>query len=142
MPLFKRKPKPTKIASLDDLGPMIASGQPILVDLHQPNCRSCKIMDGIVNELADEYGGSAHVVKLDVTTVPGAIEEFKVRSTPTFVLIGRAPDKRSKKARRRPSDDSRPMSQRWRTSGLVKKDELVRVLESNGAARRRDDEDD
>jgi thiol-disulfide isomerase/thioredoxin len=142
MPLFSRKPKPTRITSLADLEPMIASGRPILVDLHQPNCRSCKIMDGIVNELADEYAESAHVVKVDVTTVPGAIEQFKVRSTPTFVLMGRAPDKRSKKDRRRPTGETRTMSQRWRTSCLVKKDELVRVLESNGAERRGDDDEE
>lgn len=141
MPLFKRRPKPTKIASLGELEPMIASGRPILVDLHQPNCRSCKIMDGIVNELADEYAESAHVVKVDVTTVPGAIEQFKVRSTPTFVLIGPAPDKRSKKQRRQRSGGARPATQRWRTSGLVKKDALAKVLESNGATLRTDDDD-
>lgn len=142
MGLFKRKTKPVKITSLAELEPMLESEHPVFVDLMQANCRNCKIMDGIVNELADEYSGSAHVVKIDVGLVPGAVEEFKVRSTPTFVVMGRAPVKRNKKQRRHGVDTDRPVTQRWRTSGLVKKDQLVRVLESNGAVPRSLDEDD
>ncbi len=136
MALFKRKTKPVKISSLAELEPMLETGQPVFLDLFQTSCRNCKIMDGIVNELADEYGDSAHVVKVDVGAVPGAIEQFAVRSTPTFVILGRAPVKRNKKQRREPVDADRPVTQRWRTSGLVKKDALERVLESNGARRR------
>ena len=106
------------------------------------NCGPCKVMDGIVNELAVEYGDSAHIVKVDVGKVPGAAQAFKVRSTPTFVLLGRAPAKISKKARQRaakqsdqPRKKSGQITPRWRTTGLVKKDALRGILESNGAIR-------
>ena len=97
-------------------------------------------MEGIVNELASEYGESAHVVKVDVTKVPGAAQAFGVRSTPTFVLLGSAPKKRSRKSAKK-GRSNRPNSSkqggritpRWRTQGLVRKDQLQRVLESNGA---------
>ena len=95
-------------------------------------------MDGIVNELAAEYGESAHIVKVDVTKVSGAAQTFGVRSTPTFVLVGKAAPKMSKKAARRGRQPKTPKGQvgaRWRTVGLVKKDQLQRVLESNGATR-------
>ena len=60
---------------------------------------------------------------------------FAVRSTPTFVLLGKAPQKSSKKARRNGnSPQGKRIGQRWRATGLVKKDQLTRVLESNGAS--------
>lgn len=138
MALFTRMTKPTKLDSLDDLAPMLASGKPVLLDLMQQNCGPCKIMDGIVNELAGEYGESAHIVKVDVTKVPGAAETFGVRSTPTFVLLGTATKKVSKKAQRKgkaAGADPDKITPRWRHSGMVKKDQLSRVLESNGATR-------
>jgi hypothetical protein len=52
--------------------------------------------------------------------------------------LGRAPEKKSKKKRQaaRPGEsNAKPIGQRWRTTGLVKKDQLVRLLESNGAHR-------
>jgi thioredoxin 1 len=141
MPLFSRKSKPVKMQSLAELQPMIESGKPVLLDFMQMNCRSCKIMDGIVNELAEEYGETAHIVKVDVTAVAGAAQEFKVRSTPTFILLSNAPPKTSKKAAKKAAQQSRPKGRqsqfapRFRTSGLVKKDQLQRLLESNGATR-------
>lgn len=137
MGLFRKKTKPTKLESLDDLAPMLESGKPVLLDLMQTNCQPCRVMDGIVNELAVEYGETAHIVKVDVTKVPGAAAAFAVRSTPTFVLLGTATKKVSKKAQRKgkSSKTAGGISPRWRQAGLVKKDQLSKVLESNGASR-------
>ena len=138
MGIFNKKQKPTKLQSLDELTPMLESGKPVLLDLMQVNCGPCRIMDGIVNELAAEYGESAHIVKVDVTKVPGAAGAFGVRSTPTFVLLGKSSKRVSKKAQRKgkvQSESSDTASPRWRQSGLVKKDQLSRLLESNGASR-------
>ena len=136
MGIFNKKTKAKKLTSLDELEPMLETGKPILVDLMQQNCGPCRIMDGIVNELAVEYGESVHIVKVDVTKVPGAAQTFGVRSTPTFVVLGRANKKVSKKAQRKGKAQKAPsdrISPRWRHAGLVKKDQLSRVLESNGA---------
>jgi thioredoxin 1 len=139
MGLFSKKAKATKLVSLAELEPMIDSGKPVLLDFFQLGCGPCQVMDGIVNELAGEYGDSAHIVKVDVGKVDGAAQVFNVRSTPTFVLLGRAPQKRNKKKQRR-EEQPQPGTQanvtaRWRTTGLVKKDQMARVLESNGAVR-------
>ncbi len=140
MAVFSRKPKAQRLQSLQELDPMLKSGKPVLLDFMQVGCGPCQVMDGIVNELAREYGDSAHIVKVDVGKVAGAAQAFKVRSTPTFVLLGTAPAKQSKKARQRAEKHGGPsrtksgkITPRWRTSGLVKKDDLRRVLESNGA---------
>jgi len=137
--MFKRKTKARKINSLDELQPMVASGRPVLIDFFQVGCAPCQVMDGIVNELAREYGESAHIVKVDIGRVAGAAQAYKIRSTPTTVVIARSPKKTSRKARNKAQGTkkqqaSRP-TQRFRTSGLVKKDQLARVLESNGARR-------
>ena len=136
--MFNKKPKATKLASLDELGPMLDSNRPVLIDFYQVGCAPCQVMDGIMNELAREYGDSAHIVKADIGRVPGAVQTFRIRSTPTFVLFSRAPEKTSKKARQKAARHGhdagqRKVAQRWRTSGLVKKDQLQRLLESNGA---------
>lgn len=135
--MFRRKAKPQKIHSLEDLEPLVESNKPVLINFTQVGCPSCQVMDGIANELKREYGESAHVVKVDIGKVRGAIETYKIRSTPTTVVIARAPEKTSKKARRKAqrtgqTPERRP-TQRFRASGLVKKDQLERVLASNGA---------
>lgn len=138
MGMFNKKSRAKKLTSLDELEPMLETGKPILVDLMQQNCGPCRIMDGIVNELAVEYGESVHIVKVDVTKVPGAAQTFGVRSTPTFVVLGRSNKKVSKKAQRKGKPAKAPsdrISPRWRHAGLVKKDQLSRVLESNGATK-------
>lgn len=140
MAVFSRKTKARKLQSLNELDSMLKSGKPVLLDFMQVGCGPCQVMDGIVNELANEYGDSAHIVKVDVGRVAGAAQAFKVRSTPTFVLLGTAPAKQSKKARQRAAkqggaqrNKSSRITPRWRTTGLVKKDALQKVLESNGA---------
>jgi thioredoxin 1 len=132
--IFRRRPKPMSLSSLSELEPLMEGDRPILLDFFQINCRSCKIMDGIVNELAEEYAGGAHIVKVDVGKVPGAAQTFKIRSTPTFVVLGRS-QKKSKKKKRQEDVGVAKMTPRWRTSGLVPKDQMQRVLESNGAVR-------
>ena len=136
--MFKRKTKARKIHRLDELQPMVASGRPVLISFFQVGCAPCQVMDGIVNELALEYGETAHVVKADIGRVPGAIETYKIRSTPTTVVIARPPDTTSKKAQRKTEGTTNRTARppkRWRASGLVQKDQLRRVLESNGATR-------
>ncbi|MBN2112793.1 MAG: thioredoxin family protein [Acidimicrobiia bacterium] len=136
----RKRVKPIELRRLDELKPLLADGKPVLLDLMQVNCRSCKIMDGIVNELAEEYAGSAYVVKVDVARVPEAIQAFSIKGTPTFVLLGRpAATAAKKKAKRRVEPaagtaDRGPVA-RWRASGLVRKDQMVRAMESAGAVR-------
>ena len=136
----RKRVKPLEANSLDDLKPLLAQGKPVLLDFWQPGCRNCKIMDGIVSELAEEYGDSAHVVRVDVTRVAGAAESFSVKATPTFILLGRpAAPTAKKKAKRREAPapaaaPPRPVA-RWRASGMVRKDQMTRALDGAGAVR-------
>ncbi|MEX1043708.1 MAG: thioredoxin family protein [Acidimicrobiia bacterium] len=117
MALFTKRPKPIDLDSLDQLDELVRSGKPVLVDFMQTNCQPCRTMDGIVNELAEEFAGTAIVVKANAARVPDAFFKYKVKSTPTFMLLTT-----------RPGANAHTM--RWRASGLVKKDILTKNLES------------
>jgi thioredoxin 1 len=136
--MFTKKPKARKVTSLAEIDDLSRTGKPVLVDFYQVGCAPCQVMDGIMNELAREYGSSAHVVKADISSMPDAIARYGIRSTPTMILLGRPPVKASKKAKDRSTGTKggqRPVTQRWRASGLVQKNQLTRLLESNGARR-------
>jgi hypothetical protein len=70
------------------------------------------------------------VVKANVAKLPGAVQRYKIRSTPTFVLVSTTTRQRKKN---KPNGNKAAATQRWRASGLVKKDQLRRVLEREGA---------
>ncbi|MDH3306329.1 MAG: thioredoxin family protein [Acidimicrobiia bacterium] len=122
--MFKRKKrqKAREISSMAELEELAEDGRPILIDFFQFGCSPCQVMDGIVNELANEFGESAEVVKVNVANAPDMIRPFKVQSTPTFVVV--SPMEKAKATR---------LHQRWRASGLVKKDALTKVLTDAGA---------
>jgi thiol-disulfide isomerase/thioredoxin len=136
--MFKKRPKARKIAHIGEIDELTRTGKPVLVDFYQVGCAPCQVMDGIFNELSREYGSSAHVVKADIGNMPDAVHRYKIRSTPTMVLLAPARPKKAKKGNNRHSgnlSNQRPVTQRWRASGLVKKDQLTKLLESNGAIR-------
>ncbi len=136
--MFKRKPKAPKIHTMAEIDQLAASGKPVLIDFFQVGCAPCQVMDGIMNELSREYGETAHIVKADIANMPDAMAKFKIRSTPTMVLLSTAPPKKAKKNRNRQAGTPggrRAVTQRWRASGLVPKDQLALLLENNGALR-------
>jgi thioredoxin-like negative regulator of GroEL len=95
--MFKKKPKARKLNHLGEIDELTKSGRPVLVDFYQVGCAPCQVMDGIFNELAREYGSSAHVVKADIGRMPDAVDRYKIRSTPTMVLLAPARPKKAKK---------------------------------------------
>ena len=125
----RKRIKAEQITRLDELHGYLAEGKPVLVDLWKTGCQPCRMMEGIVDELADEFADRAHVVKLDVMRVPGAIEAFGVRSTPTFVVLSRAPKPLSKKAKKKAKPATAApaptLNPRWRITGMVRKDVLA-----------------
>lgn len=116
--MFKKRTKPVRLESLDQLLGLIRGGRPVFVDFWQQNCQSCRTMDGIVNELAEEYEERAVVVKANAAEAPEAFMKFNVRGTPTFMILTHTED-----------ENSKAIHQRYRATGLVKKDVLSRNLD-------------
>lgn len=114
MAFFKRRYKAPQVTTNEQFESLLSEGKPILVDFYKYGCQPCQIMDGIVNEVAEEFHGQANVVKANLESVPELFGKFKIRATPTFVLV---------------APQGGGLHQRWRQSGLVKKDVLVGNLE-------------
>jgi thioredoxin 1 len=114
MGLFSKRVKAKRIKSEGEFDAAIAAGKPVFVDFMKDGCQPCRVMDGIVNELADEFQEQAVVLKANLAQVPDLFAKFKVKSTPTFVVLA-------------PQDNG--IHQRFRHSGLIKKDQLVGQLQ-------------
>ncbi len=114
MGIFNRRIKAKQIRSRDELEEAVATGKPVFVDFMKNDCQPCRTMDGIVNELADEFQDEAIVLKVNVSQVPELFDKFRVKATPTFIVL---------------AAQGEGVHQRFRHSGLVKKDRLVEQLE-------------
>jgi thioredoxin 1 len=82
---------------------------PVLVDFSAVWCAPCKMLDPIVEQLAQEWSGKVKVVKLDVDVNPDLAVRYQVMGVPTLMLFVNG-------------------EVRERISGYQPKDRIVRVL--------------
>jgi thioredoxin 1 len=129
---FRRRAKAINVKSIEQIDRFSEEGKPVLIDFMQFSCPACKAMDGTIDELAHEFRGSAHVLKVNIARVPGAAQRYKIKGTPTFVLFGTS-ERSQRKARRRGEEPGEKITQRFRTTGVVQKSQLHRLLVTNGA---------
>jgi thioredoxin 1 len=129
---FGRRNKAINVRSIEQIDRFKEDGKPVLIDFMQFSCPACKAMDGTIDELAHEFRDSAHVLKVNVGRVPGAAQRFKIKGTPTFVMFGSS-ERSKRKAKQRGEDPDEKITQRFRTTGVVQKNQLRRLLITNGA---------
>ena len=61
--------------------------RPVLVDFGAEWCKPCKQLDPIVDELAEEWGASVKVVKLDIDENIDTTMKYSVMGVPTLMLF-------------------------------------------------------
>jgi len=66
---------------------VIQSSQPVLVDFGAVWCGPCKMLDPIVEELAQEWGSRVKVVHIDVDHNPDIAIQFSIMGVPTLMLF-------------------------------------------------------
>ena len=66
---------------------VLSATQPVLVDFSAVWCSPCKLLDPIVEQLAQEWNGKVKVVKLDVDHNPNLAIEYQVMGVPTLMLF-------------------------------------------------------
>lgn len=66
---------------------VLESVQPVLVDFSAEWCSPCKMMEPIIEELAQEWNGRIKVVKVDVDHNPDLAMQYQVMGLPTFILF-------------------------------------------------------
>ncbi|MCI0485239.1 MAG: thioredoxin [Blastocatellia bacterium] len=66
---------------------LIKGARPVLVDFHATWCGPCKVMEPIIERLAEQFAGQAEIVKVNIDKSPDAAANNGVRSVPTFMLF-------------------------------------------------------
>lgn len=66
---------------------VVQSKVPVVVDFYAPWCGPCKAMAPMLENLAQEYGGKAKFLKVNVDEAPGLANRFNIRGVPTLIFF-------------------------------------------------------
>ena len=66
---------------------VINASQPVIVDFTAVWCGPCKMLEPVVQELADAWDGKAKIVKLDVDNNAESAMRYQVMGVPTLMLF-------------------------------------------------------
>jgi thioredoxin 1 len=66
---------------------VLQAGKPVLVDFGAVWCGPCKMLDPVVEELADEWADEVKVVHIDVDHNPNVTMQYSVMGVPTLMLF-------------------------------------------------------
>lgn len=91
---------------------IIKDNKPVLVDFHADWCGPCKMLAPILKDAKAELGDGVKIVKIDVDKNEALAGKYQVRGVPTLILFKNG-------------------IQLWRQSGVVQKDEIIRIIKSH-----------
>jgi thioredoxin 1 len=60
---------------------------PIMVDFYADWCGPCQMLTPIIEELAGEFEGKVHVIKIDIDEAQEIAQEYAITSIPTILFI-------------------------------------------------------
>lgn len=66
---------------------ILESGEPMLVDFFATWCGPCKMLAPVIEELAADYEGKLHVLKVDTDENQSLAINYGIMSIPTVILF-------------------------------------------------------
>lgn len=90
---------------------LINTDQLVLIDFSAEWCGPCKMLAPILKQVKDELGDSLKIVKIDVDKNQSLANTFQVRGVPTMMFFKNG-------------------KQLWRQSGVLQKNDIVKVARS------------
>ena len=91
---------------------IINSQTPVLVDFFADWCGPCKMLAPILKQVKEELGDAVKIIKIDVDKNQPLAAKYQVRGVPTMLLFKKG-------------------KQVWRQSGLLQKNEIINIINSN-----------
>jgi len=90
---------------------VLNANQPVLVDFWAQWCGPCRSLAPIVDALAEQYAGSARIMKVNVDDNPEVVERYRVQAIPTLILF-------------------RDGEEKQRLVGVVRQQEIAQAIEA------------
>lgn len=97
---------------MSNFSQLINQDKPVLIDFFAEWCGPCKMMSPILQDVKKELGDAISIIKIDVDKNQRLAAKYQVRGVPTLMIF-----KNSK--------------QLWRQSGLLQKDEIIKIVSSH-----------
>lgn len=66
---------------------LLESGEPMLVDFFATWCGPCKMLSPVIEEVAADYEGKVHVLKVDTDENQSLAVNYGIMNIPTVVLF-------------------------------------------------------